>query len=163
MGNEGTCDYVQYDQHEESRDYNMSSGVMCGWRNVRYLNLTYCDCTKEAGQANNCQSAEGLKMALHGVVCGNCGTFVTDYAYEAIFDSFKPDAYNSECPAPRLCALSRHADRFRPPTAGTQPPLTFAHVVAARISLRSDLTCVPWLLFCCSTHDRTCGDTGGGR
>ena len=88
MANDGACDYVQYDQHEESRDYNMSSGVMCGWKNVRYLNLTYCDCTREAGTANNCQQAECLKMALNGVVCGNCGSCNQETAYRQIFSQY---------------------------------------------------------------------------
>ena len=101
MGNHGACDYVQYDQHEASRGYNMSSGVMCGWQNVRQLNLTYCDCTRQAGQANNCQAAECLKMALSGVVCGNCGGCHSDFVYEALFDPLKPDPYNGARPLRR--------------------------------------------------------------
>ena len=96
MANDGACDYVQYDQHEESSQYHMASGVMCGWRNVRLLNLSYCDCTKDAGLADHCEQAECLKMALNGVVCGNCHWCDSHATYEAIFDPFKPDAYNGE-------------------------------------------------------------------
>lgn len=105
MANDGACDYVQYDQHEESRDYNMSSGVMCGWKNVRYLNLTYCDCTREAGTANNCQQAECLKMALNGVVCGNCGSCNQETAYRQIFSQYIDREGNYD----GVCALARTA------------------------------------------------------
>ena len=98
MANDGACDFVQYDQHEASRDYHMSSGVLCGWRNVRNLSLTYCDCTREAGTANNCQAAECLKMAVNGVVCGNCGQCSTDTVYQQIFSPFtgEPGDYDGE-------------------------------------------------------------------
>jgi len=108
MANDGACDYVQYDQHEESRHYNMSSGVICGWKNVKYLNLTYCDCTREAGRANNCQAAECLKMALNGVVCGNCGQCNQDTAYRQIFSPFTGKDDSSKYDG--VCAMATTAD-----------------------------------------------------
>ena len=53
-------------------DYNMSSGVLCGWEKVRMLNLTSCDCTLENNRANQCGREHALAMALQGVICGNC-------------------------------------------------------------------------------------------
>ena len=35
LADDSACDYVQWDQHEESRDYYMQYGVLCGWENVR--------------------------------------------------------------------------------------------------------------------------------
>ncbi|KAK3275510.1 hypothetical protein CYMTET_16363 [Cymbomonas tetramitiformis] len=85
MADEGACDYVQYNQHEASRAYNMSSGVLCGWEQIRVLNITYCDCTIARDRANSCNRNECLRMATNGVVCGNCGGCDQNAAYEQIF------------------------------------------------------------------------------
>mmetsp|Transcript_458 Transcript_458/g.803 ORF Transcript_458/g.803 Transcript_458/m.803 type:complete len:598 (-) Transcript_458:150-1943(-) len=85
IGNDGACDYVQYDQHEESREYYMDYGVLCGWKNIKYLNITHCDCTLEDGTDNNCQRQQCLDMALTGVICGNCGGCDQNRAREQIF------------------------------------------------------------------------------
>mmetsp|Transcript_33178 Transcript_33178/g.51658 ORF Transcript_33178/g.51658 Transcript_33178/m.51658 type:complete len:439 (-) Transcript_33178:78-1394(-) len=85
IGDEGACDYVQYDQHEDSREYYMDYGVICGWKNIKYLNLTHCDCTLEDGTANNCGRKQCRDMAYEGVVCGNCGGCDQNRAYQQIF------------------------------------------------------------------------------
>mmetsp|Transcript_12992 Transcript_12992/g.20416 ORF Transcript_12992/g.20416 Transcript_12992/m.20416 type:complete len:441 (-) Transcript_12992:143-1465(-) len=85
IGDEGTCDYVQYDQHEDSREYYMDYSVLCDWRNLKHMNLTHCDCTLEDGTANNCQRAQCRDMAYEGIVCGNCGGCDQNRAYQQIF------------------------------------------------------------------------------
>lgn len=100
MADGGACDYVQYNQHEESRDYNMSSGVLCGWEQIRVLNITYCDCTISRDRANNCNRNECFRMATNGVVCGNCGGCDQSLAYEQIFGAvgeFQASAYAGVC------------------------------------------------------------------
>lgn len=98
MADDGACDFVHYNQHVSSRDYLMESGVVCGWERVIDLQITHCDCTREAGTANNCARQECLDMALAGVVCGNCGGCNEDRAYEAIFDfPHMPDPYEGSC------------------------------------------------------------------
>eukprot|EP00239_Pterosperma_sp_CCMP1384_P001422 CAMPEP_0197849790 /NCGR_PEP_ID=MMETSP1438-20131217/13210_1 /TAXON_ID=1461541 /ORGANISM="Pterosperma sp., Strain CCMP1384" /LENGTH=687 /DNA_ID=CAMNT_0043462629 /DNA_START=158 /DNA_END=2221 /DNA_ORIENTATION=+ len=107
MANEGACDYVQYDQHEDSRTYHGEYGVLCGWEQIRYLNITDCDCTREAGTANNCQRMEGLRMALHGVVCGNCNNFDQNRARDQIFGI--PEIRDARSYA-GVCALATTAE-----------------------------------------------------
>jgi len=108
MANEGACDYVQYNQHEESRTYHGEYGVMCGWEQVRHLNITDCDCTREAGTNNNCALMEGFRMALHGVVCGNCNGFDRNRAREQIFGI--PDIDKDSTPYAGVCALATEAE-----------------------------------------------------
>mmetsp|Transcript_24355 Transcript_24355/g.61378 ORF Transcript_24355/g.61378 Transcript_24355/m.61378 type:complete len:454 (-) Transcript_24355:118-1479(-) len=99
MADEGACDYVQYDQHEESREYYMDYSVMCGWEGIREYNLTQCDCTAEAGTANNCQRDHCLNMAATaGVVCGNCGGCSRSRSYDGIFEPPSTnDVYAGQC------------------------------------------------------------------
>lgn len=91
MRNEGACDYVQYVQHESSREYNGTHGVYCGWEKVRDLNVTLCDCTLRNGQNNGCGQNECLSMAEKGVACGNCNNCNQNDAYEAIFAPIRED------------------------------------------------------------------------
>mmetsp|Transcript_25198 Transcript_25198/g.79739 ORF Transcript_25198/g.79739 Transcript_25198/m.79739 type:complete len:441 (+) Transcript_25198:140-1462(+) len=98
LADDSACDYVQWDQHEESRDYYMQYGVLCGWENVRKLNITYCDCTREAGRANGCGREEGHMMALQGVVCGNCNGVSESRTYDMIFGITEDsDSYSGAC------------------------------------------------------------------
>eukprot|EP00961_Rhodomonas_salina_P220367 2979269-Rhodomonas_salina.1 len=87
MADAGACDYVQYNQHEDSRDYGMDYAVLCGWDNIQYLNISYCDCTRTAGNNNGCRRVEATEMAYVGVVCGNCNGvgFSQTRAYDSIF------------------------------------------------------------------------------
>mmetsp|Transcript_5891 Transcript_5891/g.11665 ORF Transcript_5891/g.11665 Transcript_5891/m.11665 type:complete len:488 (+) Transcript_5891:51-1514(+) len=102
MADEGACDYVQYDQHEESREYHMEYAVLCGWQNIRDLNIIYCDCTAEAGTANNCQRDHCLEMAYEGVVCGNCNGCSQSRAYDSIFiPPNAEDRFDGSCGAVR--------------------------------------------------------------
>merc|ERR1712070_613800 len=107
MADEGACDYVQYAQHEASRRYHMEHGVLCGWENVRYLNLTHCDCTAASNQANGCNREHCLRMALQGVVCGNCGNCDQNQARKQIFGI--PHADPSS-PYDGICALASTAE-----------------------------------------------------
>ena len=101
MADRGACDYVHYNQHVESRQYLMESGVLCGWDRVRELNITHCDCTRKYGTANGCGSDECVDMAIAGVVCGNCDNEAgcsESRAYEAVFDkNGMPDPYEGSC------------------------------------------------------------------
>mmetsp|Transcript_5540 Transcript_5540/g.12990 ORF Transcript_5540/g.12990 Transcript_5540/m.12990 type:complete len:447 (-) Transcript_5540:197-1537(-) len=99
MADEGACDYVQYDQHEESREYYMDYSVMCGWEGIREYNLTQCDCTAQAGTANNCGREHCLNMAATaGVVCGNCGGCSRSRSYDGIFEPpSEADVYAGQC------------------------------------------------------------------
>mmetsp|Transcript_60954 Transcript_60954/g.125604 ORF Transcript_60954/g.125604 Transcript_60954/m.125604 type:complete len:462 (+) Transcript_60954:169-1554(+) len=100
MADHGACDYVQYVQHESSRTYYMDYSVLCGWDNIKHLNITHCDCTKEAGTANNCRREEATNMALAGVVCGNCNGvgFSQDRAFDSIFKpTNEDDRFDGTC------------------------------------------------------------------
>mmetsp|Transcript_44257 Transcript_44257/g.90329 ORF Transcript_44257/g.90329 Transcript_44257/m.90329 type:complete len:568 (+) Transcript_44257:78-1781(+) len=100
MADEGACDYVQYVQHESSRTYYMDYSVMCGWENIQYLNITFCDCTKVAGTNNGCRRYEAQEMAYVGVVCGNCNGvgFNEDRAFESIFSPLNDnDQFDGQC------------------------------------------------------------------
>ena len=103
MADDGACDFVHFDQHVESRNYLMESGVLCGWERVRELQITHCDCTREAGTNNGCGASECVDMAIAGVVCGNCdaGAGCDEFrAYEGIFEfSGMPDPYEGTCGA----------------------------------------------------------------
>eukprot|EP00239_Pterosperma_sp_CCMP1384_P007646 CAMPEP_0197844646 /NCGR_PEP_ID=MMETSP1438-20131217/1641_1 /TAXON_ID=1461541 /ORGANISM="Pterosperma sp., Strain CCMP1384" /LENGTH=489 /DNA_ID=CAMNT_0043455569 /DNA_START=273 /DNA_END=1742 /DNA_ORIENTATION=- len=109
MADDGACDFVQYDQHEFSREYNMSSAVYCGWERISELQITHCDCTRVAGTANGCGRGEGLKMALKGVACGNCNNVNQDTAYDQIFGTMGSkgaDQYDGTCAAATDTSLS---------------------------------------------------------
>ena len=70
----------------------MDYSIMCGWEGIKEYNLTQCDCTAEAGTANNCQREHCLGMAsTAGVVCGNCGGCSR---YQAL--NPKPETINPE-------------------------------------------------------------------
>mmetsp|Transcript_3280 Transcript_3280/g.5446 ORF Transcript_3280/g.5446 Transcript_3280/m.5446 type:complete len:443 (+) Transcript_3280:119-1447(+) len=98
MADEGACDFVHYNQHVSSRDYLMESGVLCGWERVSELQITHCDCSREAGRANGCFRQQCLDMAVAGVVCGNCGGCSEARAYEGIFDfTGARDKYEGSC------------------------------------------------------------------
>ena len=98
MADDGACNQVHYNQHVQDRNYLMESGVLCGWRRVRELQITSCDCTRKAGRNNGCGRSECLEMALEGVVCGNCGGCNQERAYEGIFDfTGMPDPYEGSC------------------------------------------------------------------
>merc|ERR1712224_938987 len=63
----------------------------------KYLNLTHCDCTKNAGTANGCAQAQCLDMAYEGVVCGNCGGCSQNRAFEQIFTPPGKNGYKGVC------------------------------------------------------------------
>lgn len=113
MADEGACDYVQYNQHEASRIYYMDYSVTCGWEHIRNFNVTYCDCTREAGNANGCRRYEATEMAYVGVVCGNCNGvgFSQTRAYDSIF---KPknnrDVYDGTCAKVRTATSEPERD-----------------------------------------------------
>lgn len=110
MGDQGTCDYAQYEQHESSRKYHMDHGVMCGWRNIKYLNLTHCDCTLNTGKANACGRNQCLEMAYEGVVCGNCGGCNQNRAFGQIFSPRSLDeTYSGVCAAVRTASTEEEA------------------------------------------------------
>jgi len=102
MNDQGTCDYVQYNQHEATRNYHMEYGVMCGWKNIKHLNLTHCDCTVNAGKANGCGRQQCLELAYEGVVCGNCGGCDQNRAFAQIFTPpVAGNIYKGACTAVR--------------------------------------------------------------
>eukprot|EP00288_Rhodomonas_lens_P000969 CAMPEP_0177735918 /NCGR_PEP_ID=MMETSP0484_2-20121128/25043_1 /TAXON_ID=354590 /ORGANISM="Rhodomonas lens, Strain RHODO" /LENGTH=209 /DNA_ID=CAMNT_0019249535 /DNA_START=264 /DNA_END=893 /DNA_ORIENTATION=+ len=79
------CDYLQHQQHEADEGYAMDYGLMCGWDKVRYLNISFCDCTVAAGRHDRCSKNECVNMAYQGVVCGNCWGCSQRRSHDSIF------------------------------------------------------------------------------
>lgn len=114
MASEGACDYVQFHQHEYSREYYMNYSVLCGWENIREMNLTYCDCTAVAGTANNCGRQHCLDMAATaGVACGNCGGCSRERSRDGIFTPIELGPWNGHCAAAQTAATQDQKDYHR--------------------------------------------------
>mmetsp|Transcript_20956 Transcript_20956/g.42547 ORF Transcript_20956/g.42547 Transcript_20956/m.42547 type:complete len:176 (-) Transcript_20956:100-627(-) len=92
---------------------------MCGWDKVRHLNVSICDCTKEAGRHDRCSKQECLNLAYQGVVCGNCWGCSQRRAHDSIFvPSNTHDEYDG------VCAHVR--------TAATEPERNFSRMMCSK-------------------------------
>jgi hypothetical protein len=129
MADDGACDYVQYEQHEYSRKYYMNYSVLCGWKAIKEMNLTFCDCTAQRGTPNNCQRQHCLSMAMEGIVCGNCGGCSQTRAKEAIFLPRYEDGRDSE------------TDPYRGVCADVRLATTEAERYQAEINCSASLNC----------------------